>query len=203
MAGSRERRTRAPLERGAIVAAARSLVAKDGLAALSLRRVAALLGVTAPALYAHVRDKRDLVRGVAEFEYERLGERMQRIEVGDPLERIRAAGRLYLDHARENPHLFRLLFEFRPELTPRPRGDELDAATDAFEAGASAVRAAIEAGRLRRGDPLVTSLAIWTAVHGLASVILAGAELGREQEDRIYDALMDALLAGLAPAPGA
>jgi AcrR family transcriptional regulator len=199
MTETRGRPARAPLQREAIVAAARTLVAKDGLAALSLRRVAALLGVTAPALYAHVRGKRDLVRAVAEFEYERLGERVQQIEVADPIERIRAGGRLYLDHARENPHLFRLLFEFRPELTPRPRGDELNAATHAFEAGASAVRAAIEAGQLRREDPLVTSLAIWTAVHGLASVILAGAELGREQENRVYQTLMDALLAGLAP----
>ena len=57
------------LHREAIVAAARELIVADGLEALSLRRLAARLGVTAPALYAHVRDKQDLLRAVAESGY--------------------------------------------------------------------------------------------------------------------------------------
>ena len=54
------------LHREAIIAAARELIVADGLEALSLRRLAARLGVTAPALYAHVRDKQDLLRAVAQ-----------------------------------------------------------------------------------------------------------------------------------------
>jgi hypothetical protein len=86
-------------------------------------------------------------------------------------------------------------------LTPEPSGDELAAATRAYEAGADAVRDAIAAGRLRAGDPLETSLVFWTAVHGMAMVILSGAELGREREDRVLDTLIDSLIAGLGPGP--
>ncbi|MEP6623083.1 MAG: TetR family transcriptional regulator [Acidimicrobiia bacterium] len=48
---------RLPLNRTAIVTVARQIVAADGLDGLSLRRVGAQLGVTAPALYAYVDDK--------------------------------------------------------------------------------------------------------------------------------------------------
>ncbi len=50
----------------AVVAAARDQIRTKGLDAVSLRQVGAALGVTAPALYAYVTDKRDLLRAVAE-----------------------------------------------------------------------------------------------------------------------------------------
>ena len=63
---------REPLQREAIIEAGRQLVVTGGLEALSLRRLASQLGVTAPALYAHVRDKQDLLRAIAEIEFDRL-----------------------------------------------------------------------------------------------------------------------------------
>lgn len=49
---------------GAIVAAAVGIVARDGLGGLNMRRLAAELGVTAPALYRYFPDKRVLVKAV-------------------------------------------------------------------------------------------------------------------------------------------
>ena len=48
------------------------LIARDGLDALTLRRLADSFSVSAPALYAHFRDKEDLLRAVAEREFEEL-----------------------------------------------------------------------------------------------------------------------------------
>ena len=129
------------LHREAIVAAARELIVADGLEALSLRRLAARLGVTAPALYAHVRDKQDLLRAVAEGEFDALLERFDQITATDPVERIKAQGRAYVQHARENQQLFRVMFLFPPELTPAtlPEGIQLPGATRAFEVAAASV----------------------------------------------------------------
>jgi TetR/AcrR family transcriptional regulator, tetracycline repressor protein len=44
-----------------IVAAAMALLDEDGLAGLTLRRLAGRLGIRAPTLYWHVRDKRELL----------------------------------------------------------------------------------------------------------------------------------------------
>lgn len=191
---------RPPLTRAAIVAAARDLIAADGLERLSVRRVAARLGVTAPALYAHVDDKDDLLRAVAELEFTRLIERFEAIaeSVPDPLERIRAQSHAYVEHAIADPALFRVMFLFRPAWSPQPNAPELPLATKAFEHAAAAVQEAIAAGRLHADDPLLASLAIWSAAHGVATVILAGIDLGRDYEQRLVDTVVDAVLTGLS-----
>lgn len=192
---------RPPLQREAIVDAARELVEAGGLSALSLRRLATSLGVTAPALYAHVRDKQDLLRALAEAEFDRLVARFDAVTVADPIQRIRAHGRAYVDHARAHPELYRVMFLFPPELGPAavPADVMLPGATRAFAAAASAVEDAIGSGRLVADDPLLVALTLWSGVHGVASVVQLGFGLPRELEDQLVDEVTDRLLAGYAP----
>jgi AcrR family transcriptional regulator len=56
---------RGQLSRDAVVEAAAAILATEGLAGLTMRRVADRLGIEAMSLYNHVRDKRDLLGGVA------------------------------------------------------------------------------------------------------------------------------------------
>ncbi len=186
------------LTRDAIIAVAREILAADGLDGLSLRRIGAQLGVTAPALYAHVDDKLDLLRGVAELEFERLIERFDAIEATDPVEQIRRQAAAYVEHARDDPALFHVMFLFRPDWTPQPAAEELPAASKAFARGAAAIEAAMLSGALRTEDPLLVAIAIWAAAHGTASVLLAGIDLGAEYEARVIDTVIDNLLRGLA-----
>lgn len=189
---------RALLQREAIVEAARQLVTEEGLDALSLRRLAARLGVTAPALYAHVEHKRDLLRALAEGQFEALVARFDAVADLPPLERIRAHGRAYVDHVRENPELFRLMFLFPPDLGPAdlPEGIELPGATRAFEAAAAAVAEAAAAGDIESDDPLLASLVMWSAMHGVASILQLGFELPPGFEDRLITEVTDRLLSG-------
>src|SRR3954470_11445827 len=114
---------RQPLTRDAISAAARDILVSEGLQGVSLRRVAASLGVTAPALYAHVVDKRDLLQGIVEQELEVLLAGFGGNGTSAPLTRLRMQAESYVDYACRNPDLFRAMFLFRPELTAEPRGD--------------------------------------------------------------------------------
>lgn len=198
MAGPAER---APLQREAIVAAARELIVADGLEALSLRRLAATLGVTAPALYAHVTDKEDLLRAVAEGEFEALVATFDAVDAADPLERIRAHGRAYVAHARANPALFQVMFLFPPDLGPGSTAgaDELPGATKAFAAAAAAVQAAIDAGQIASDDPLLVALTLWSGTHGVAEVLQLGFGLPPELEDAMVDEVTGRILAGYRP----
>lgn len=192
------------LTRAAIVTAAHDLVVADGLEGMSLRRVAAVLGVTAPALYAYVDDKHDLLEAVATREFERLIDRLEAIEATDPLERVRGFARAYIEHARSEPALFQVLFLFRPQWSPAAPMDEHSAATRAFVFAATTVEAAMRSGALRPDDPVKVSIALWAAVHGAATVTLAGLDLGEDYEGAIIDTVIDNLVRGLAaPAPEA
>jgi TetR/AcrR family transcriptional regulator, tetracycline repressor protein len=58
--------TRPPVTRAAVVSAALALLAEGGLEAVSFRRIAGQLGVSAPTLYWHVESKRQLMDLMAE-----------------------------------------------------------------------------------------------------------------------------------------
>jgi TetR/AcrR family tetracycline transcriptional repressor len=70
--------TRAPVTREAIVAAALELLAEGGLEAVSFRRIATRLGISAPTLYWHVDSKRQLMDLMAEA----LGQRSESGQAG-------------------------------------------------------------------------------------------------------------------------
>ncbi len=189
---------RPPLSRAAIVAATREIVVKAGVDSVSLRRVAAALGVTAPALYAHVSHKRDLLQAVAEAEFEALIKRFEAVSDPEPLDRMRSYSRAYIDHARANPELFRVMFLFQPQLSvATPTGSELPAATKAFAMPATAVTEAIEAGLITRTDPVLTSLTTWSVVHGAAAVLQLGFAFDQRTEDALVESVIEMMIAGL------
>lgn len=189
---------RSPLRRDTIVDVAREMIRSDGLDALSLRGVARELGVTAPALYAHVSDKRDLVRAVAEGEFERLTRRFDAVVAADPVERLRAYNHAYVDHARENPELYAVMFVFPPSVGrgSLPDGDELPAATKTFSFALGAVEEAVAAGAIVADDPLVVALGLWASMHGVASALQLGLDLPPALEARVVDEVIDRLLRG-------
>lgn len=193
MSSPRSEAASEPLSRARVLATARGQLERDGADQLSLRAVARELGVTAPALYAHVRDKRDLLAGVAEEHFERLVERFEAVDADDPLDRIRGLGRAYVDHARSSPALFRLLFRYPP--TPVPDADAFPPATRAFEVATRATAAAIDAGRLAPTDPAEAGIVMWCAVHGVAEVVLMGF-VDDAAADALVDRVVDTVIAG-------
>lgn len=188
---------RQPLTREAIAKAARDILVAEGLHAVSLRRVAATLGVTAPALYAHVVDKHDLLQGIVEREIDVLLERFESLKGGGPIERLETMMSAYVDYGVQNPDMFQAMFLFRPELTSQPRSDQPALACKIQEAFVDAVRSAQSAGALDAGDPELAGLTLWTSVHGVVTTLLSGPPLNIELKSRLADAAVQASLTGL------
>jgi AcrR family transcriptional regulator len=190
--------TRAGLTREAIVAATRTLVETEGLDAVSLRRVGAALGVTAPALYAHVADKRDLLRSVAASALAMLISDFEAIDDPDPLDRIRRFSRVYIQFAATNPELFKTVFLFPPDLAiTTPTGEELPMATLAFRVPLSALTQAMDEGTFRRMDPDLAGLTMWTVAHGCAEVLAMGFALDETSREALITAVIDTVIDGL------
>lgn len=181
-----------------MIDAARAMVVTDGLEGVSFRRVAGNLGVTAPALYAYVEDKRDLLRGVAEQAFVMLIARFETVDVDDPIDRIGAYSRAYVGFALDNPALFRTMFLFPPALAvSAPTGEELPAATRSFELPRRAIVEAMAERRLVAADPDEVALIVWTATQGLADVLLLGFGFDIAGRRRLVDQVIGTVLAGL------
>lgn len=103
-----------------MVTAARELLETEGPEALTMRRVAARLGIREPSLYKHCRNREQLLAGVVANGMRELAEgRREALQgatgVEDALTRLATYQRVF---AARHPHLYRLLFDrpFPPEL---------------------------------------------------------------------------------------
>ena len=189
---------RQPLSREAIMAAARRILVDEGLDAVSLRKVAASLGVTAPALYLHVAHKRDLLQGIAEQEFDRLLEQFHEVKTTDPVERLRELSHLYVKYACQNPALFRAMFLFRPELAAESHEGKEPLARKPFNVVGETVRQAVESGQFKAIDPDLAALTLWTSVHGVATMLLSGPGFEAQAEEGLARSVIDTVLTGLA-----
>jgi AcrR family transcriptional regulator len=198
---------RTPLRREAIIDEARALISSDGLDALTLRRLGDRFSVSAPALYAHFRDKEDLLRAVAERQFDELMARYRDIDAASdparPLDRVRAQCRNYVRMSQQDPELFRVMFLFPPDLggiLAVPEGSELPAATQAFQMAVGAIEDAIAAGHLEAEEPLVVAMTVWAGVHGIASILLLGLGMTPEAEDALVAEVTGRILRGYGAA---
>lgn len=189
----------APLSRDLVVDTARAQLERDGSAELSLRAVARELGVTAPALYAYVADKNELLAAVAAGHFERLIERFEAVEETDPIQRVREVSRAYVDHALASPALFRLLFNYSP--TEAGEVEAFPPAARAFEVASRAMAAARDAGLLRPIEVDRACTVMWAATHGVAEILLMGFGFDRAAADDLIETTIDTVLAGLLADP--
>jgi AcrR family transcriptional regulator len=140
-----------------IVAAARELLEAEGPDALSMRRVAARLGIRAPSIYKHLVDKQALENALVSAAFEEQAAVFEAAAGGDdPLGAIAGAYRRF---AAEHPHLYRLM-------TGRPL--QRERLTPGVEARAAApVIAAV-------GGDREAARAVWAFAHGMTILELDG-----------------------------
>lgn len=160
------------LER-ALVAAARALLEKEGLDALSLRAVARAVGVSPAAPYHHFPDKDALLAAVAAEGYRDLTAAMvaRMTREKEPSRRFEATGAGYVAFATANPALFRLMFGGSGHRFSTHEG----LATAGIAAYDVLSKAAAEAASAAGRDPAtlpMTMLTAWSLVHGLAMLVL-------------------------------
>jgi AcrR family transcriptional regulator len=150
----------------ALVEAACALLHEGGTEALSLRAVARRAGVSAMAPYRHFADKDALLAAVAAAGFERFRATLAAADgsASDPADALVAQGVAYVRFACADPRLFKLMFG-----TAKPAGcPELSAAADA----AYRVLAQRVATLVREGQQADLTLAAWSLVHGLASLVV-------------------------------
>jgi len=194
---------RPALQRSAIIDAAREMIITGGLEALSLRRLARQLGVTAPALYGYVHSKQDLLGAIADVEIQRLAARFADVDDADPIDRIRAHSKAYINYARENPELFQVMLLAPPALPDSglPAESVAPSTTMAFTTATGAIEDAIAAGDITADDPQRIALMLWSGAHGVATVLQLGFDLPTELEDAMINEMTDRLLAGYGYRP--
>jgi len=157
----------------ALIAAARAILEKEGIEALSLRAVARTVGVSPAAPYHHFADKDALLAAVAAEGFRELTAAMEQrmTRETEPTKRFLGTGAGYVAFAAANPALFRLMFG-GSGLRFSSHADLSTAGMAAYDVLSKAAgEAAIAVGRDPATIPM-TMLTAWSLVHGIAMLIL-------------------------------
>lgn len=97
--------------KSALLSAATEIIGTKGAEALSLRSIAAEVGVSHMAPYAHFKNKKALLQSVAGFGFRGLAEQLLKVKSDTikPSKQILLYGVQYVEYAVANPQLYRLM----------------------------------------------------------------------------------------------
>jgi len=188
--------------RTSLLDAASRLLAAEGPAALTLRRIAADVGCSTTVLYRMFSGKAGLMEALYAEAFERFRRRLAAVPVRpDPLAYLSDLGRAYRANALADRNYYRLMFG-EPVPGFQPSDEAVVRAAETFAILEDAVAACAAAGLLGGGEPRHVAASLWAAIHGVVSLELAG-HLADHADD-VFDATLIAMGAGLfrTPSPG-
>ncbi|GII81436.1 TetR family transcriptional regulator [Sphaerisporangium rufum] len=174
------------------------LLADEGPAALSARRIAAEAGTSTMAVYTNFGGMSGLVRQMVYEGFARLEAYFARVEqTADPVADMALFGRAYRHNAVTNPHLYAVMFGGASlggfSLTAEDRQYGRFTLSTVVQCAARC----IAAGRFRTGDPELVAHQLWTAIHGLVTLELGDYLIEPCDAPRVFEAQLTGLMVGV------
>jgi AcrR family transcriptional regulator len=157
--------------REALIEAGIKCMSDNGEAGLSLRKISAACGVSHAAAYSHFADKNALLNAMSDHvtvQFTEALERTVRQHKTKP-DMVAHLGRSYVEFFAQNPHYFVFLF-YRMNATVNLDDLEFIENYAPFELFKTIAVGVFQKLGLSEEKSLQTLLAMWSAVHGLASI---------------------------------
>jgi AcrR family transcriptional regulator len=195
----------------ALIDASIDLAREGGPDRVILREAARAAGVSHSAAYRHFADRDALLAEVSRHARNELAVEMRRRvkRTRDPRRRLRAVGTAYVEFALAEPGLFRTAFTSHPATSTSedhdpatPRGSTSDTDSDnPYEILGHVLDQAQSAGLLDPKRRPGAEIGAWSAVHGLANLLLDGPLPATKTEitfslNRVLDLVERGLLTG-------
>jgi AcrR family transcriptional regulator len=180
----------------ALLEAAEAVLAREGLAGVTVRAVAAEAGVAPMGVYNRFGSKDGLIAALVMRSFDLLREAIADRGETDPIDRLRGAGTRYREFALSHPQHYTVIFLSRTGHEAGARPEVEEHATAAFETLVGHVVFGMEAGVIRPGDPVDLAQQIWSTVHGAVALEL-GEMVLTDDPAVTYENLLDLLTAGL------
>src|ERR1700733_5700297 len=188
-----------PTTAAAILAAARDLLDRKGVAAVAMRPVAEKVGITPMAIYRHFADRDSLLNAVANAGFHDLAAQLQSIHLkGDVEHRLMQVGEVFLDATLQSPNLYELMFlvpregarvypqDFKPRRSPT------------FNPTVNILEDAMRNGELQPDDAIEIAFELSALSHGLIVLYLGGRVAQTEKQFRsLYQRCFRRYLNGL------
>jgi AcrR family transcriptional regulator len=168
-----------------IADAARKLLDEHGANGVTMRRVAAAVGITPMALYRHYANRDGLLNALADAGFDELAGRLTSLRLsGDVRRQFTQITDAFLDLAFEKPRLFELMFLSRRDGARRFPEDFRNRRSPTANVIADVVAGAMQAGALRQDDVWEIVFETGAFVEGLVMLYVGGRVDMRPEEFR-------------------
>lgn len=159
----------------AILSAAHKLFDQWGAHAVTMRRVAEIVGITPMAIYRHFPNRAALLVRISDDSINALGHELQDgSETQDVVERLMLLQQPHLDYALAHPHLFDHAFSVRRDGAHRYPRDFRAGLSPTLNVAVEAIVEGMRNGVFKEDDPYAVCFTITAHQHGLIALYLAG-----------------------------
>ncbi len=180
------------ISRDVVLQTAMALAESHGMAALSMRSIAAELGVTPNALYRYFASKAELEYAMAdEVGTMMLNVLLPAAQAPSPLQALPAVARAYIQFARQHPELYGIKLRYCNDEVNEPASH-----THVWE-----FVTALAEGLNTPWPAEDLALSLWAFLHGMVELDRAKALNGRAPEDAMLTGL-EVMVAGLLASAG-
>ncbi|WP_231987721.1 TetR/AcrR family transcriptional regulator [Mycobacterium sp. 852002-51152_SCH6134967] len=159
------------------------ILERDGLAALSARKLAAETGTSTMAVYTHFEGMSGLIDAIAGESFARFTRALTEVApTEDPVADFFVMGARYREFALQNPQRYQMMFgtaaeslnRYHADLTVTGSASARSEWAVSFDALLTGVRRMIEAGRIRDDGEAAVAGRLWSICHGAVLLEIAG-----------------------------
>ena len=182
------------------ISIAMDFIAKEDVEKLTLKVLSDATGTSRSAIYKHFKNKDALIETIIERGFDKF-DAQTTLHLKDNTEalvdKFYLTGKLYVEFAKNNPNLYRLLFgkkyaHIREELLSIKDED-----CSGFTALQQTVKEGQRVGILKKEDSYKQAIVIWATMHGFSSLIIDGFMDVEEIYEEVYNTLFETLLSGM------
>lgn len=156
-----------------ILQAAKKLFVEKGVEQTTIRNIASAIEYSVGTVYVYFKDKNDIFHELHTQGFTQLGKDMRVLgNVENPMERLKALGRVYINFAMENPDMYDLMFSMKApmEFLESHHQEQWQEGQSTFGVLKATVNQCLDAGYFKNHSLEPLSFAIWSVVHGMVSL---------------------------------
>ena len=177
-----------------------TFIAQEGIDKLTLKVLSDATGTSRSAIYRHFKSKDALIEEIIEEGFTIFDNITSPILLDTNIsliDRFYLTTKKYVQWAKENPNLYRLLFGKKYAHIR----ESIMSIQDDNCSGFTALKLAIEEGQasgvLKKEDSYSQAIIIWASIHGLASLIIDGFMDIEPISDELSSKMFESLLSGI------
>jgi AcrR family transcriptional regulator len=176
-----------------ILNAAMKLFLEDGYNNVTIRKIAKVIEYSPATIYLYFTDKDEIFFTLQKRAFTKFHELQKSVLViKDPVERITAQGWSYIKFALENKEYYDLMFIMNDPVRKIQCQDDIIMGMHSYEILKKNVKDCMDAGAMKLNDVEIVSFAIWSFVHGIASLVIKrGFAIPEEQQEILINGAFD------------